>query len=125
MKTAVPTSAPPEVAAAVASFDAKLDSVAGNPEGRGFFRRGREAPPTFVGVSGELVNQLNAQDNGDLAPTPAMLAAYTKACVDLRSVITASKSLGVGDLGALNAVLARNGIREVPAAVTMMTPPTC
>jgi photosystem II stability/assembly factor-like uncharacterized protein len=125
MKTAVPASAAPEVAAAFATLDAKLDSVAGNPDGRGFFRRGREAPPSFVGVSGELVNQLNAQDNGDLAPTPAMLAAYTKACIDLRSVITASKSLGAGDLVALNAVLARNGIHEVPAPTAVVTPPTC
>jgi hypothetical protein len=125
VKTAVPPSEAPEVAAAVATFDAKLDSVAGNPNGRGFFRRGREAAPTFVGVSGELVNQLNAQDNGDLAPTPAMLAAYTKACIDLKSVVTAWRGLATRDLAALNTVLARNGIHEVAPPTSTSTPPTC
>jgi hypothetical protein len=77
-------------------------------------------------VSGELVGQLNAQDNGDLAPTPGMLAAYTKACIDLKSVATAWKNLGTRDLSALNAVLTRNGIHEVASPPTsMQTAPSC
>jgi hypothetical protein len=125
VKAAVPQSAPAEVAAAVATFDTKLDSVAGNPDGRGFFRRGREVAPNFVGVNGELVSQLNAQDNGDLAPTPGMLAAYTKACIDLKSAVTASKSIATHDLPALNAVLARNGIHEIAAPTSASAPPAC
>src|SRR5205085_9022626 len=98
LKAAVPSSAPAEVTSAVSTFEAKLDSVAGNPESRGLFRRGATAPATFVGVSGELVGQLNAQDNGDLAPTPGMLAAYTNACVDLKSVVTAWRNVSTRDL---------------------------
>jgi hypothetical protein len=119
-------SAPASVASAVSAFDAKLDSVAGNPQGRGgFFRRNREAASTFVSVSGELVGQLNAQDNGDLAPTPGMLAAYGNACADLRTVINAWYSVISRELPALNAVLARNGIGQLAAPSGTMAVPTC
>jgi len=125
VKAAAPSSAPSEVTAAVSAFDAALDSVAGNSEGRGF-RRGRgAAAPTFVGVNGAFVNQLNAQDNGDMAPTPGMLAGYTSTCVDLKSVITAWKNVMTRDLTALNAVLARNGIRQVAAPTASIAPPAC
>jgi photosystem II stability/assembly factor-like uncharacterized protein len=115
--------APAEVAAAITAINAKIDSVAGNPDGRGGFRRGRDAAPTFVSVSGELVGQLNAQDNGDMAPTASMLAAYTSACVDLKSAVTAWRTLATRDLPALNAILARNGLRQLPAPATVPTPP--
>ncbi|HEY2374732.1 MAG TPA: hypothetical protein VGH98_02045 [Gemmatimonadaceae bacterium] len=116
LKSDVPASAPAEVAAAVSAFDAKLDSVGGNPEGRGFFRRGgRPAAASFVSVSGELVGQLNAQDNGDLAPTPGMLAAFSNACIDLKSADASWQNVTTRDLAALNAVLSKNGIREVQA----------
>jgi hypothetical protein len=125
VKAAVPSSAPSEVTTAVSAFEAALDSVAGNSEGRGF-RRGRgAATPTFVAVSGALVNQLNAQDNADLAPTPSMLAGYTSTCVDLKSVITAWKGVTTRDLATLNAVLARNGIHEVTSLTSTVTPSAC
>ena len=60
VKAATPANAPAEVSAAIAAFDAKLDSVAGNPEGRGFRRGGRQAPPSFVSISGELVGRTRA-----------------------------------------------------------------
>jgi hypothetical protein len=125
VKAAVPSSAPSEVTTAVSAFEAALDSVAGNSEGRGF-RRGRgAATPTFVAVSGALVNQLNAQDNADLAPTPSTLAGYTSTCVDLKSVITAWKGVTTRDLATLNAVLARNGIHEVTSLTSTVTPSAC
>ena len=126
VKSAVPANAPAEVAAAVTAFEAKLDTVAGNPEGRGFFRRGgREAAPSFVSVSGEMVGQLNAQDNGDLAPTPGMLAAYTNACIDLKTVESAWKNVTTRDLSALNAVLSKNGIPQVQAPASSSAAPLC
>jgi hypothetical protein len=126
VKAAVASSAPAVVSAAVSAFDAKLDSVGGNPRGRGFFRRGgREAAPSFVSVSVELAGQLNAQDNGDLAPTPSMLASYTSACVDLKAVLAAWKTVTTRDLATLNTALARNGIREVPASAKSAAVPTC
>ena len=126
VKAAVPAGANAEVTAAVASFESALDSVGGNPGGgRGFGRRGRPQGPTFVSVSGELVNQLNAQDNGDLAPTPAMLAAYASACTDLKTAVVAWRAVITRDLAALNAVLARNGGRQVGAPETPVAAPSC
>jgi photosystem II stability/assembly factor-like uncharacterized protein len=126
VKSAIPANAPADVSAAVAAFDSQLDSVAGNPEGRGFFRRGgRTAAATFVSVSGEMVGQLNAQDNGDLAPTPGMLASYTNACVDLKTVESAWKNATTRDLAALNAVLSKNGIQQIQAPVSSLAAPTC
>jgi hypothetical protein len=126
VKSAVPASAPAEVSAAVAAFDTKLDSIAGNPQGRGFFRRGgREAAPSFVSVSGEMVGQLNAQDNGDLAPTPGMLAAYGNACKDLTTVESAWKNVTARDLAALNAALSKSGIREIQAPASSSAVPAC
>jgi hypothetical protein len=118
-------SAAAEVAAAITAFDAKLDSIAGSPTGRGGFRRGREAAPSFVSVSGEFVGQFNAQDNGDMAPTPGMLAAYANACADLRTVIAAWSTVSTRDLPALDAVLARNGVHQVTPPAVTVRPPTC
>jgi photosystem II stability/assembly factor-like uncharacterized protein len=110
---------------AVADFIARIDSVAGNPAGRGGFRRGRETSPTFVAASGELVGQLNAQDTGDFAPTAAMLAAYANACSDLRTAATALNGIVTRDLPALNALLARNGVHQVALPAATVRPPTC
>ena len=126
VKSAVPGSAPAEVSTAATAFETKLDSVAGNPEGRGFFRRGgREAAPSFVSVSGEMVGQLNAQDNGDQAPTPGMLAAYTNACTDLKTVESAWKTVTTRDLVAFNAVLSKNGIQQVRVPEASLASPSC
>jgi photosystem II stability/assembly factor-like uncharacterized protein len=85
-----------QVAAARAGANAARDSilaaVGGDPSGgRGFggFRPGGPPPPTFAGVNGTLVSQLNALETGDLAPTPAMQAAYAAACKDLTSAVAA------------------------------------
>ena len=77
----------------VNAFEAALDSIAGNPRAQGGFRRPREAAANFVGLNAEFVGQLNAQDNGDMAPTPAMLAAYATACHDLNATLTRWKAL--------------------------------
>jgi hypothetical protein len=83
-----------QVAAARATADSARDSilaaVGGDPAGgRGFggFRPGGPPPPTFAGVNGTLGRQLNALESGDLAPTPAMQAAYAAACKDLTNAV--------------------------------------
>src|SRR5258708_25193074 len=79
---------PAPVIAAAKVFDSTLAAVGGDPErsggfGGGGFRPGGPPPPTFVGVNNTLAGQTNALENGDMAPTPAMLAAYAAACRDL------------------------------------------
>jgi hypothetical protein len=123
--SAAPSAAPTEVSTAVAAYTAKLDSLEGNAQSRGGFRRGREGAPSFKSINGELVGQLSAQDNADFAPTGAMLSAYANACADLGSAATALKDEITRGLSSLNVVLERNGIRPVAAPTGAVTAPRC
>ena len=113
------------VAAAVSAFDAKLDSVAGSVTPQGRSRRGQNAPPNFVRVNAELVSQLNAQDNGDMAPTPAMLANFAGACRDLTSTVASWNAVATTELASLNRVLARESIHGIPAPTSKIVLPGC
>ena len=109
-------SAPADVAEAVKSFDEKVDSVAGNPEGNRFrFGRGAAPPPDYVRVSGTLVQQLEAQDDGDMAPTVSSLAGADSVCKDLATLNAAAKRLTTTGLRALDAVLGTHSLIEVHA----------
>jgi photosystem II stability/assembly factor-like uncharacterized protein len=129
LRAAVSTAAgkAPDAAAAGAALAARLDSVAGSPRGQGGFRRrgGPTPPPNFVAVSNDLVAQLNAQDNGDLAPTPAALAGYAKSCADLHGAALRWDALRTTELAAFNALLSRGGIAPVPGPPPGAAPPGC
>jgi len=115
-----------ELVSAGSLFGARLDSIGGldiQRGGRG--RPGMSPPPTFRGVSNALVSQLNAQDNGDMAPTPAMLAAYRKSCDELRAVVTRWRAALQRDLGDFNAVRRRNGLGDLAAPSPTVTMPRC
>ena len=105
------------VTAAARAFIAKLDSVAGDAEnGRGFRRRGGPTPPpTFMRMNGEFVQQLEAQDNADMAPTGSMLAAESSACKDLATAQANWTRISTSDLTAFNAILTQNGLSALPA----------
>ena len=106
-----------EVTEAVKTFETKLDSVAGDSLGeRGFrFGRGPAPPPDYVRVSGTFVQLLEAQDNGDMAPTTSSMAAVTAACKDLATVSTAAQRLTKTDLPVLDAALGRHSLTDVSA----------
>jgi len=113
--------------AAAKAFDSTLAAVGGNPEGRGGFG-GLGAPrpaPTFVSVNGNLTNQLNGLENGDMAPTPAMQAAYVAACNNLKGAVTTWTTLNGAPLVALNATLAQNSMKPIPAAPPTVRAPVC
>ena len=118
---------PPAVVTAAKAFDSTLAAVAGNPDdGRGFLGFGGPRPaPTFVGVNGNLVNQLNALENGDMAPTVAMQAAYVSACNDLTSVVTRWTAVAGARLAGFNATLAQNGVKPTPAPMPTVPLPVC
>jgi len=120
-------SAPADVADAVKAFDAKVDSVAGNPEGGRGFRFGRGAPPApnYVRVNGTLVQRLEAQDNGDMAPTASSLAGTDSVCKDLATVDAAARRLTTTDLAALDAVFGRHSLSEVHAPAAAKSTPGC
>ncbi len=118
-------SAPSDVAAAAKALAARADSVAGVTSGGGpaFFRRGPRSP-SFMSLNGSFGGQLNAQDNADMAPTPAMLAEYAAACQDLRKVVTSWAAIRTG-LAGLDAALAKHGLPALADTGPALAAPAC
>jgi len=115
-----------ELASAGTLFGARLDSIGGlDIQRAGRTRPGTTPPPTFRGVSNALVSQLNAQDNADMAPSPAMLAAYRKTCGELQAVAARWRQVVARDLGEFNVVRKRNGLGELTAPSQAVTVPRC
>src|SRR5207245_1246930 len=107
-----------------------LAQVGGDPEGGrggggGFFGGGARPAPTFVSVNENLVRQINALENGDLAPTPAMQAAYVAGCRDLQTVVTTWTGINGAALAAFNAVLAQNNTKPIAATARTVVAPAC
>jgi hypothetical protein len=130
MRTALAASAPgdstSDVAKAIRAFRARLDSIGGVAGGgRGFGGRGgggAAPPPTFTVVHGRLVSQLTTQENGDLAPTEAMLQAYATTCADLGKAAAAWRSLNAKDLPGLDGLLTKAGLETVTPAPGISAP---
>ena len=117
-----------QVADAARALYARTDSVAGNPASRpgfAFFFRGGRLPPSFVTVNGNFGRQLNAQDNADMAPTPAMLADYAGACRDLAKTVTAWRAIREQGVPGLNALLTGNGLATVAVTGDPLPVPAC
>jgi len=114
---------------AAKAFDSTLAAVGGNLErgggGFGGFGGGPAAAPTFVRVNGNLGNQINTLENGDLAPTAAMQRAYVAACTDLKNAVTTWTGINGASLAAFNAELTRNNLKPIPAATRALTAPAC
>ncbi len=115
-----------DVAAATASFSARIDTAAGTLD-RGRSRGpARGTPrPDFVSLNAAFATQLNAQDLGDMAPTPAALAAYTASCQELRAVLGDLARLGTTALGEVNAALGVRRLTPVRAPASRVRAPTC
>jgi len=121
---------PAEVVAAAKTLDSALAAVGGNPEARGFGgfgRAGPPPPPTFVAVHGNLVRQLGTLENGDLAPTEAMRAAWRAGCGDLKKVVMTWGTFNgaTGALAAFNAVLKKNNLTAITPASPVPAAPLC
>jgi len=114
-----------EVAAAAKTLVARIDTVAGSPGAPGGFFFRRSTTPSFVGVNGALVRQLNQLELGDGAPTPGDLADYASACTDLGKSVTAWHAITEKDLVAFNAVLTKNNLAPVSGDPPALVAPTC
>ena len=116
-----------DVTAALAALDAAIDSVAGDTSAaRAFSLAGGPAPaPRFVDVSVALVSQLKAQDYADQAPTPAMVAGWTKACEALGVAVRGWERVATRDVAAFSAVLQRDRIANVIATHRPIAAPAC
>jgi len=118
------------VAAAAKAFASPLargggDREGGRGGGGGFFGGGARPAPTFVSVNADLVRQINTLENGDLAPTPAMQAAYVAGCKDVQTVVTTWIGIAGAPLAAFNAVLAQNNLKPVAATGRALAAPVC
>ncbi|HYU01522.1 MAG TPA: hypothetical protein VEK85_14175, partial [Gemmatimonadales bacterium] len=124
---------PAAVVAAAKAFDSTLALVAGDPGGGrgggggggGFFGGGARPAPTFVSVNGNLAGQINTLENGDMAPTPAMQAAYVAGCRDLQTVVTTWTGINAAPLATFNAVLTQNNLKPVAATGPALVAPVC
>jgi photosystem II stability/assembly factor-like uncharacterized protein len=112
----------------IREYIAKLDTLGGVPAGGGFnfggAGFGAGARPTLVQLVNRFLNQLGNFENGDVAPTAAMLAAYQVACNDLGKSIVAWRELNGANLTALNAALTAAGKSPV-AKLGGAQAPTC
>ena len=62
-----------------------------------------------------------AQENADMAPTPAMRAAFAAACAELTGTTARWTAALAHDLPALNGLLTRAGKAEVQSAPVAAT----
>ncbi|MEP6991269.1 MAG: hypothetical protein ABJA80_10090, partial [bacterium] len=128
LRGAAPAGATPEmpdVAARAVTLLAQLDTVAGLDGERGNRGRGGSGSPNFASLTGTLIAQLNAQDLGDMAPTAAALAAYTKTCTELAGVVRAWERVSTTDLVAFNTVLQGRGRAALAARRLSTKAPSC
>jgi hypothetical protein len=124
---------PSDVAAAVTAFDAKLLSVGGRGGGGrggggGGGRGGPPGPPpapNFAAITGAMDRQLNTLDAGDMAPNEPMLRTYASSCADLKAAVANWRTLTSQELTALNATLAKNNLKPIPAPSQALASPTC
>src|SRR2546423_10496 len=112
----------------IREYIAKLDTLGGVAGGSGFSFGGAgfgaNARPTLVQLVNRFLNQLGSFENGDVAPTAAMLAAYQSACNDLGKSVAAWRAINGADLSALNAALTAAGKTPLTKAVGVLAP-TC
>ena len=109
-----------------AALGAQLDTLAGLDVGRGRGRfGGGQAAPSFRSVNNALANELNTQEQADMAPTQAALAAYASACQDLAKVVASWQLLSTSELNTLNAALTSRGRRALTLAREELKAPSC
>ncbi len=117
------------VAKAVKTFEAALDSVAGEVgAGRRPFFRGVAGPAglvSFVDMNASMIRGLEELESGDTRPTPAMDAAWADGCSKLAETLGAWQRVNGKDLTALNAVLKKHGIQAVQPSSPALAAPVC
>lgn len=123
---AVGPNAAADVAAATATFNARVDTAAGVLDRERSRGRERATPrPDFVSLNTAFTAQFNAQDVGDMAPTAAALAAFGESCQELHAVIADWTRLSTTALGAVDTVLAARRIAPVRAPASRVRVPAC
>jgi len=125
---------PADIGSAVRALDTKLAALAGpttftpGPGGAG----ARTAFSVINGVEAEegtvlvsMNGQLKVIDMSDIPPNPTKRAAWRSVCTDLRTAVTNWREINTKDLVALNMLLAKNNINQIPAASLSLPLPVC
>jgi len=127
-------SPPPDVAAAAKDLATKL-AVFGGPTqgGRGFGGGGGFGAPArqpgsvlpFSGINNTFYTVLGplSQNGIDMIPTPAEIHTWESGCKEFTATVAAWKNIQTGDVGAFNALLAKNNIPQLRLATTTYTVP--
>jgi hypothetical protein len=124
-------SSPPEdVASAASALQAKITSIGGQAGGRGRGaggggRGGTGGPPAFTSLVSAFISLLDAQDWGDMTPTPVSMRAWNYGCTNLRNVVNAWHDVNTHELVTLNAALVKHGMSQISAAMPALTAPAC
>jgi hypothetical protein len=125
----------PEVVTTATALTAALGSAAGggrmargrhpgvgaSPPG-GPVGRGSIVLPSFESIRESMDHLLEELDSADMAPTPAMTGAYAAACSDLKSGLTAWRSIQSENLSPLNAALAASHVPPLAIPSTLVAP---
>ncbi|GJG89155.1 hypothetical protein tb265_43360 [Gemmatimonadetes bacterium T265] len=115
-----------DVAAASTAFSARVDTAVGTLDrGRGRAPGGGPPPPSFTALDAALTAQLNAQDLGDLAPTPAALAAFAQSCTELQAATAAWASLRGSALDEVNATRSARHLAPIRTPASRIPAPPC
>jgi hypothetical protein len=110
----------------VSMYYARLDSLAGLDAQRRQNRGpGPTPPPTFRALNGSFVNMLNAQENGDMAPSPALLSTFTRRCKELQGITGRWEKLLGADLAEINGILKTRGKAALGVPSSTLKPPSC
>jgi photosystem II stability/assembly factor-like uncharacterized protein len=110
-----------EVGVAAKALAAAVDSIAGDSISEPRFPwLSTPVEPSFVGLNGEFAALLLAEDNGDHAPTAAMLAVADATCAQLQGTIARWASVAGPRLSAFNALLARHRMPPIAAPTGTM-----
>lgn len=126
LATALGTPLRGDTTARVASFLARLDSLTGLDAGRrGGRTPGQQPRPTFRAINGAFVQQLNTQENGDMAPNAAALAQFATTCKELQTVTSAWQKLTTIDLGEVNAIMKTRGRPTLVVGNMAFKAPAC
>ena len=115
-----------DVVAAATAFSARIDTAVGILDrGRARATGGALPRPSFTALDAALTAQFNAQDLGDMAPTPAALAAFAQSCTDLRTAITAWQAMRGSALDAVNATWSARHLAPLRVPASQITAPPC
>ncbi|HET9634627.1 MAG TPA: hypothetical protein VFP26_01755 [Gemmatimonadaceae bacterium] len=126
LRTIIGTDSTSAAAKAIREYIAKLDTLGGSATGVGFNFGGAgfgvDRRPTLVQSVNRLLTQLGNFENGDVAPTVAMLAAYQKSCNDVANSIAAWRAINGADFSALNSTLSAAGKTPLAKIVAGQAP---